>query len=212
AKLNGLEDQITIEHAIVGRSVSLFSDAGDASVLPGSAVPECDVLVLDCEGAELDILEKDMLSVEIAGEKFGDALNEGVIRSDEPSRVLFLKVLVDGEEVEEIKGDGVIVAAPTGSTAYALSAGGPVIDPRIEAFTVVPLSTHRPRSMPLVVPMSSEVEIELLKPGREADVTIDGQIIERVEGGSTVRFSHSDIKAKFFDWGKDFFGKMREKL
>ncbi|MGB9965901.1 FkbM family methyltransferase [Halobacterium hubeiense] len=56
AALNGCEDRITVEHAIVGQEVSLYSDSGDAPVLPGSEIPACDVLVLDCEGAELDIL------------------------------------------------------------------------------------------------------------------------------------------------------------
>ena len=105
-----------------------------------------------------------------------------------------------------------IIATPTGSTAYAMAAGGPVIDPNVKAYVAVPLSTHRPRSMPLVYPMSSELEVELLESDRKADVTVDGQITEEAEQGDVIGFRRSENSAKFFKWKGRFYEKMREKL
>lgn len=161
---------------------------------------------------ELELTTKERLSVEISGRWVADALNEGVIRSEDPTKVLSFKVLVDGEEAESARGDGLIVATPTGSTAYALAAGGPIIDPEVEANVAVPICTHRPKAMPLVFPMSSELEVELLGSEENAIVSVDGQVAEKVEDGAVVNFKRSKREAKFYEWRSKFYGRMREKL
>lgn len=161
---------------------------------------------------KLKQVTRERLTVKISGEHLADALNEGVIRSKEPSRVLSFRILIDGEEIERMKGDGLIVATPTGSTAYAMAAGGPLIDPAVGAFVAVPLSTHRPKAMPLVYPMSSTLEVEPLDPDREADVTVDGQVTGKAKQGSIIQFKKSENVAKFFEWKEKFYKKVREKL
>lgn len=160
---------------------------------------------------KLETIERIKLAVEVAGDLLSDALNDGVVRS-ELGRAISFRVLVDGKEIEETKGDGLIVATPTGTTAYALAAGGPVVDPRLEAFVIVPLPTHRPRAMPLVLPTSSEIEVELLGPEDGGIVIVDGQITSKVKRGEKVLFRRSGNTAKFYRWEEDFYEKTREKL
>lgn len=161
---------------------------------------------------KLKISEKKKLTVEISGEKLADALNEGVIRSQEPSRTLSFRVLVDGEEAERTEGDGLIVSTPTGSTAYALAAGGSIVDPRVDANIAVPLSTHRPKGMPLIYPMSSIFEVELTKSNGKADITVDGQVTQEARKGEIITFRESSEVAKFYIWKRKFYEKLREKL
>lgn len=161
---------------------------------------------------ELELIEHEKLVVDISGRSIAEALNEGVVRSKEPSRVLNFRVLVNGEEAEKASGDGLIVATPTGSTAYSMAAGGPIIDPRVKAFTVVPLSTHRPKAMPLIYPMNSQLEVELLESEKKAYVTVDGQVTEEANPGDIIRFTKSKNGAKFFKWKGGFYEKLKEKI
>ncbi len=161
---------------------------------------------------QLKIVERERLAVEISGEQLAIALNEGVIRSQEPSRILSFSVSIDGEEVEKNRGDGIIVATPTGSTAYAMSAGGPILDPKVKAFVAVPLNTHRLRAMPLVYPMSSTLQIKLLESKRKADVTVDGQVTKEADQDDVISFKHSDKSAKFYDWNENLYKKIGEKF
>lgn len=187
-------------------------DMGGRGFLADVNPDEAPEAIKKLRNGDLKLVEKEKLAVEISGERMGDALNEGVIRSSEPSRTLSFRALVNGEEVEENKGDGLIVATPTGSTAYAMSAGGPVIDPRVSAYVAVPLSTHRPRTMPFIFPTSSELKVEFLESDRKADVAVDGQITEKASQGDTITFKKSDNTAKFYQWKSKFYEKVREKL
>lgn len=179
-----------------------------AEVEPEDALEALDKLM----AGELEVNDLTKLAVEVGEDRLPDALNEMVVRGAEPGRALSFRVRVDGEEVEKARGDGLIVATTTGSTAYALASGGPVIDPRLDAFVVVPLSTYRPRVMPLVLPTSSVIEVELLDRGREATITIDGQITSKAKRGETVIARRSENAAKFYEWEGKFYKKSREKL
>jgi len=161
---------------------------------------------------KLELQERVKLAVKISGRSLPDALNEAVVRAASPGRALDFEVMVDDEIAERAKGDGVIVSTPTGSTAYNLAAGGPVLDPRLEAFSVAPLCTHRPRAIPLVVPMSSTIRVRLLRPDRRGQVAIDGYFTEEVSPEDELLFYRSEKPAKFFKWGNKFYKKVREKL
>ncbi len=179
-----------------------------ADVPPEETLEALDKLVEN----ELEIVKRERLKVTISGEKIADALNEGVVRLQDPSSVLKFKVIMDGEEVEKANGDGIIVATPTGSTAYSLSAGGPVMDPRINAFLAVPLATYKPKALPLVFSMDSQIKLELLEPEKPAYVAIDGQITEEIQKDDEIVFEKSENSAKFYKWKNKFYEKIREKL
>ena len=117
-----------------------------------------------------------MIETSINEKEFIDnkALNDVVIARGTLSRMIHYTVLIDGEEYSSFKGDGVIISTPVGSTAYSLSAGGPLITPGLNLILIVPISSHGLNGKPLIVSGESEVEIiPCIK--EEAYLTIDGQ-------------------------------------
>lgn len=160
---------------------------------------------------ELPIVERERLVGKAAGRRLPDALNDAVVCSAQAGRTLTLKVSVDGKVALDVRGDGVIVATPTGSTAYALAAGGPVIDPRLKVFVVAPICPSHPKTNPFVVPIDSRIEIELTRPERKAFVIVDGQVAAKLEPREKTTLYRSKKPARFFKWG-EFYRKVREKL
>jgi NAD+ kinase len=103
-------------------------------------------------------------------------LNDAVITKTALARMLVLAVRVDGEPVATYTSDGLIVATPTGSTAYNLSAGGPILDPRMSAFLITPICPHAMTYRPLVVPGDVRIDVVLESRTEEAYLTLDGQV------------------------------------
>ncbi len=161
---------------------------------------------------QLPIQERARLAAVVGGRRLPDALNEVVVRAASPGRTLAFNVLVDDEVAMSARGDGVIVSTPTGSTAYALAAGGPIVDPRLEAMVVVPICTSRPRASPLVVPMSSHVRVELPERNKDALAIVDGQFTSGIRAGSGLELKRSESPARFFAWADEFYRKVRERL
>jgi NAD+ kinase len=128
-----------------------------------------------------------------------DALNEVYICSSKPSKVLHVGIKVDKQLVNTAYVDGVIVSTSNGSTAYGLSAGGSLIDPRLRIINIVPVNPFAASGSlkPLVVPGTSEVEIELLRPKLNALIVIDGQTEFRAFPKTSITIRKSDSDAKF---------------
>lgn len=119
------------------------------------------------------------------------ALNDGVVAKMTLSRLIRLDAYHDGVEVTTYHADGLIVSTPTGSTAYSLSAGGPLLLPGSEAMLLTPICPHSLTQRPLVVPMSSKLEIVVNTLGEAASLTVDGQEAIEVEDGDRVSFRRS---------------------
>lgn len=177
-----------------------------ADVKPSKAKLALRMLV----SGELPIYERERLAGETS-KRLPDALNDAVVCSAKPGKTLAFRVAIDGKTAMDSSGDGVIIATPTGSTAHAFAAGGPIIDPRLEAFAVVPICPSLPKIRPLVVPMSSRVEVRLTRPEQSASVIIDGQLAVKIEPGAKATFYRSSSPARFFG-GDEFYHKLREKL
>jgi len=134
------------------------------------------------------------VAVERAGENLGafTALNDAVIASTALSRMVYLQTYADGAEVTTYHGDGLIVATPTGSTAYSLSAGGPLLLSTADAIVLTPISPHALTQRPLVLPGSCSVEVHVLDPrGGGVQLTVDGQVGRALEEGDVVRVQRS---------------------
>ncbi|MGF7118679.1 NAD(+) kinase [Methanobacterium oryzae] len=140
------------------------------------------------------------------------ALNEVVIMTRKAAKMLHIEVKVDDEIVEELRADGLIVATPSGSTAYSMSAGGPIVDPRVDAFIIVPICPFKLGSRPTVVSGESIIKVRLLREGKKAVAVIDGQYEEEINYMEEVIFKKSNQYAYFVRLTKEFYKKVREKL
>ncbi len=158
-----------------------------------------------------DTVSRMLLDVSINGAKQQNALNEVVIKTA-GTRPITLDVSVDGSFADSFHSDGIIVSSPAGSTAYALSAGGPVLAPDVDAFEIIPICAHSMHSRPLVVSSSSCVKITL---GGEHDavVSIDGGNDGILKVGEAVTVSKSSQTAKFISAGNSsFYNKLLSKM
>src|SRR3989344_625348 len=141
------------------------------------------------------------------------ALNDIVLHKAALARIVDFDVSVGGRFVSRIRADGLIFSTPTGSTAYSLSAGGPIVLPSVEAMVMTPIAppllTHRP----LVMPGESRVEVRVHNPGEAVYVTVDGQAGEELHNGDRVRVSKSDRVIRLVvSPNRDYFQVLRSKL
>lgn len=146
--------------------------------------------------------------------KLNNALNEVLIVSTKSSKVLQVSIRVDGVFLNRSYLDGVIIATPTGSTAYNLSAGGAIVNPNIEIMQITPLNSYaRSGLKPIVVPIDSEIEIQLLRPRLDAKIVIDGQqIIRRIAPNSKVRIRKSNSHNEFIRFSGSYYTRLRKKI
>lgn len=156
------------------------------------------------------IEERIKISTVMNSEKFPDAVNDVVIRSDAKSNVIWLRLSVNGEPVEDVRGDGIIISTPSGSTAYVTSAGGPIVDPNTDTFIIVPIAPFGHVLPPLVVPDSSKIGIEVL--GRSGHLVIDGQPEIDISEGARILCRKSCVTGKLVRLNENFYRKIREKL
>jgi NAD+ kinase len=129
-----------------------------------------------------------MLSAQIGDSPTLLALNDVVLQKGETGRMLDFVTTVDGSYVNAHRGDGLIVATPTGSTAYALSCGGPIIQPNVDALVMVPICPHTLSDRPLVLKLTSEIEVRVdTGSGGAAHVVCDGEDLGRIASGEVLR-------------------------
>ncbi len=145
------------------------------------------------------------------GERLGDALNEAVIVTSRPAKMLRFSVTVDGTVAERFRADGILISTPTGSTAYAMSAGGPIIDPRIEGFLIIPLAPYMLSSRPHMISTDRTLEIRL-ETEKPAHLVIDGQSTFEMERETAISIRKADEPALFVQTGKHFFERVNLKL
>lgn len=140
------------------------------------------------------------------------ALNEVVIMTQKPAKMLHIEISVDDEIVEELRADGLIIATPSGSTAYSMSAGGPIVDPRVGAFIIVPICPFKLGARPTVVPNDSVIKVKFLREGKKAVAVIDGQFEEEINYMDEFIFKKAENYAYFVRLSKNFYRRVREKL
>ena len=141
------------------------------------------------------------------------ALNDVVLSRGDVSRLIRLKTRVNGEVLTEFNADGLIVATPTGSTAYSLSAGGPILAPESGAFVITPICPHVLTNRSIIVDENSRIEIEVTEREYPVFLTVDGREPVRIELGATVRIRKSDRVLPLASLpGVSFFGVVRQKL
>ncbi len=141
------------------------------------------------------------------------ALNDIVVNMGSLPRALHMEVRLDDVPLGRFLGDGLIISTPTGSTAYNLSAGGPIVHPGINAMVVNPICPHSLAIRPLLVPMDKTVELTLRDAGQGATLTADGQEAVPLHGGDKVIYGRAEHPVHLVKFpSSDFFQAMRRKL
>lgn len=159
---------------------------------------------------ELHMLRAEVLGRDGVTRRFSNvALNECVVTAGPPYRMISLAISIDGTEGPSVTGDGLIVSTPTGSTAYNVSAGGPILHPEMDAHVITPIAAHSLAFRPVVVPARSRIEIEMLRVNRLAGsaggdqamagtaLTLDGQISAALLEGDRIVISRDPRPVPF---------------
>ncbi len=166
-----------------------------------------------------DFAEEQRLMLEVRTDTGGRtepavvALNDVVLHKADPSRLLEFSTHIDGRGVTTHRADGIVVATPTGSTAYALSAGGPILHPAMDSLVMVPICPHTLSDRPLVVPASSRIDIRVGPHTGGAQVSCDGQPGRALAPGDSISVGVSDRSIRLLhpvDY--DYFRILRDKL
>ncbi|MCZ6639911.1 MAG: NAD(+)/NADH kinase [Candidatus Dadabacteria bacterium] len=142
-----------------------------------------------------------------------EVLNDVVINKGALARIIDLAIYIEDSHVTTYKADGIILATPTGSTAYSLSAGGPIVHPGIPVTIITPICPHTLTNRPLVV--SSEMKVEIIVTTQEPDtyLTLDGQIGVRLKTGDLIEVKRTDTSVKLIKSPfRDFFSILKTKL
>jgi len=141
------------------------------------------------------------------------ALNDVVINKGTLSRMIELEARVDGQYVSRFRADGLIVSTPTGSTAYNISAGGPIIYPTMSAMIVTPICSHTLTNRPIVLPENVKIEIMLRSPQDDVHVTVDGQVGMNLRMDDRLVVTKSNVAVKLVaPPDKNYFDVLRGKL
>lgn len=160
-----------------------------------------------------NIEERYFLTVKI-GNKTYEALNEVYLTKDNIKRnIVSSEIYVENKFLSEFKGDGVILSTPTGSTAYSLSAGGPVVTPELRLFLITPIAPHNLNTRPLILSGDLNICLNLSKPSEQAYITIDGNIHQKISRDDTIEIKYSTETLKLIiPKNRNYFEVLREKL
>ena len=166
---------------------------------------------------EYCIEERMMLEASVDGKEFGTALNDVVLTRNGFSRIISVGIFVNGKSVCNYRGDGVIVATPTGSTGYNLSAGGPVVAPKTELFLITPICPHSLSARSILLSAEDELHIVIREEKKtqdeEAILTLDGQRAKDLAAEDTIVIRKSEKKAYFIQLDDNsFFDALHRKL
>jgi NAD+ kinase len=141
------------------------------------------------------------------------ALNEFVIGRGPVPRLIELEIRVDDSVLTRYRSDGVIVSSPTGSTAYSLAAGGAIVCPNAEVFTITPICPHTLSNRSVIVNLDAEIQVRVLSPRIEIFLSADGQVQIPLAPGDAVRFRRSPLGIRLLRLaGSSFFETLRQKL
>jgi len=161
---------------------------------------------------EFRISERKLLEVKFRGEN-SMSLNDVVLSKGDIARIIKLSLEIDAVEVSEIRADGLIISTPTGSTAYSLSAGGPILAPEVNGVVITPICPHSLTFRPFVVPDSSEIRVTLSSDSDNVVITLDGQKVIPMNPNDSVTVTTGKKKLKMVVSDElNYFRLLSEKL
>jgi len=201
-----------------GRTPILGINLGHLGFLTSAAPEEMERALSMWFAGEYELDERMALAIRFSRADGGDggehlALNDAVLHKGGAARVIRLLVRASGEEVGTYSADGIILSTPTGSTAYSLSAGGPIVSPSVHCIVATPICPHTLSVRPLVLPADETVTVEVLSPTEELILTIDGQEHETLLPGARIVVERAPNPVRLVRFpGQTFFATLRRKL
>ncbi len=202
------------KHAARAGKPILGVNVGRLGFVAGLEVNELELLEKLVQG-QFDVDTRMMIDVEVkrdSGDIRHHVLNDAVISRGALSRILDLQVSLNQDTICKYRADGLILSTPTGSTAYSLSAGGPVVDPSMECMILTPICPHSLLTRPVVFNAASQLSA-MADCGSEIYLTLDGATSIRIEGGEQVLFTKSDYSVQLIQLHhKGFYQVVNEKL
>src|ERR1700694_4855669 len=201
----------TAQQAAVAKVPVLGINAGRLGFLTQVQLGEEDKALDRWVAGDFKLQRRALLEVR-SGDRVFHALNDAVVHKGVEINLIRLAVSVDSEPAGEFDADGVIVWTPTGSTGYALSLGGPIVHPDVQALVFMPLNPHSLFNRPVVLPESSHIAIRL--PCASAILTCNGQQTVALQPGAEVRIAAPGLQVDLvqFSGGRNFFELLRRKL
>jgi NAD+ kinase len=215
--LGGDGTLLSMARAVGDLGVPLLGiNLGGLGFLTATTVEEAVAAVDAYLGGRMAIDERMMLAARVVrrGQSVGEyaALNDVVITKSAMSRIINLQVSVQGEYATAYRADGLIISTPTGSTAYCLSAGGPILFPTMDAVVIVPIASHTLTNRPIVLPGHQRIDVTL-KTDQDVMLTIDGQIGVNLNEHDTVQVEQAASRIRLVRFPRtDFFSVLRTKL
>jgi NAD+ kinase len=204
-------DGTILRSAMLNKAPMIGINAGGVGFLAEVNVNDIEEGIKRLLEGEYVVEERFKLSSWYNGEYLADAVNEAVVHTDSIAKIRHFKVYVNDKLMTEVRADGIIVSTPTGSTCYAMSLGAPLIDPRVNAFVVVPMAAYKFASRPFVVPADAKITVEtVLDSG--CLLVVDGQKEYEIRGKTHISFSRSSETVRFIRFNTDFYSRVREKL
>ncbi|HDO19653.1 MAG TPA: sugar kinase [Thermoplasmatales archaeon] len=161
---------------------------------------------------EYNVEERAKLKVFLNNKRLPDAANEITIQTANIAKLIEFSILVEDELIEKIRADGIIVATPTGATGYALSVGGPIVDPLVEAVVIAPIAPFKLSARPWIIPYRKRICVELSEKSKDGKLVIDGKSTYSVSPNQRVCVTLSEKKARFIRFGETFYQSVRLKL
>jgi NAD+ kinase len=149
------------------------------------------------------------LAVRVGEKVLPDATNEVVVHTSQVAKMRLFELAVDSIPVGRVRADGMILSTPTGSTSYALSALGPIIDPGVQAIVVTALAPFRATQRAMLIDPWRSVSVRLVLPEKDGVVVTDGQSEERIEAGARVSVCRSPRPASFIRFGSPFYRRLQ---
>ncbi len=206
-------------HVLAGRQVPIMGvNTGRVGFLTTAPLDRLEDAFRAFVGGEYEV-ESRLVLVTTIIDKNGEGppdftLNDVVVHKSGVARVLRFRVVVDDEVVGQYSADGILVATPTGSTAYSMSAGGPIVVPGVDALVVTAICPHTLAVRPIIVPSSAVIHIEHLSPYADSVlVSYDGQWDRKLEHGNVVCVRTADARVQMVRLGTEgFFDRVRSKL
>lgn len=183
---------------------------GNLGFLTETEVPDIETAVKRIISGNYNIEQRMMLNVEVFN-KNGDvllsaiALNDAVITKKNLSRLIHIEISVNGQLADDFGGDGIIISTPTGSTAYSLSAGGPIISPNLDCMVATPICAHTLYSRSIVFNSGDIVEIKQRSGHEGAFLSFDGREVAALQTGDYVRVTKSDHFTEFVRFRDRYF-------